>query len=53
MQYMLLSACFNVVYMSELQVPILWFNLRAATPHSATVWMKKIRLAQVIVIYSN
>lgn len=44
------SACFNVVYMSELRVPILWFNLRAPTPHSAAVWMKKIHLAQVIVI---
>ena len=46
--HMYILACFNVVYLSELQIPILWFNLRAPSPHTATAWMKKIRYAQVI-----
>ena len=39
--------------MSELGIPMLWFNLRAASPHTTTVWMKKIRQAQVIYLFTQ
>ncbi|XP_065890036.1 pleckstrin homology domain-containing family G member 5-like [Dysidea avara] len=39
-------ACFNVVYISELQIPMLWFNLRATSSQKAALWMKKIQHAQ-------